>query len=478
MHLRPYQLRAVDALRASWRKVPILVMPTGSGKTQVAASIIEGAVAKNRRALILAHTRQIVLQTAARFRERGLNVGVLMAEHSPGDAPVVVASIQTLARRPPQEFGVVVVDEAHHAAGKTYRAIIARYLDGCVLGLTATPQRLDGLGLGDVGFGVIVEPVTYEELFRDGWLLKPLIYAPEVPDMTGVRRTAGEYVMGEAEKKITGKLVEHFQRLGRAPAVAFGCSIEHSQRIAAAFNAAGVAAEHLDGTDPQETRDATLARLGSGATTLLSVCSLLGEGWDLPALATVVMARPTLSLTVYRQQAGRVMRPAPDKAVPIILDHAGNTLRHGVPWDTIAWSLEGRPRTEGVAPMKRCEECYAIIPIGSTVCPECGAIVLVRSSVPVETSEKLALHESHDSRREWYALRVQEASARRRRIGWARHAYKQRYGVWPRKMDDLEEAYVCCFPEWTVSQRGRRYCARCLRTNHHARDPGSHRLPD
>lgn len=461
--LRPYQLDALAQLRARWRQRPILCLATGAGKTVVAAEIVRGAVERGRRALILAHTRQIVSQTAARFRDHGLAVGVLMADEHPGDAPVIVASVQTLIRREFPAASVVIIDEAHHATSESYRRIIEHYSDAAIIGLTATPQRLDGQGLGEVGFGAIIEPVTYEQLFAEGWLVRPVVYAPTVPDLSGVRRRAGDFDMHEASKRIAGRLVEHYRNLANGSrAVAFACSILHSQSIAEGFEADGVPAEHLDGGDADEIRAGVLARIVSGDTLLVSNCSLFGEGFDLPSLECCIMARPTQSMTVYRQQAGRVMRPAPGKATAIILDHAGNSLRHGFPWSPITWSLDGKARAtgDGETPCKRCDDCGCICPSGCSECPECGAPFVFGIALPSETDERLGKLTPET----FYASLVALAWDRGWKIGYARHRYRTQFGDWPRHAEIERRLYPCdqheIGPRW-----GRRFrCARCLRT--------------
>lgn len=478
MNLRPYQERAVDAVRESWADSPLLVMPTGSGKTQVAAEILRETTG---RSLIVAHTRAIVLQTAARFRECGLPVGVVMAEHRQSDQPITVASVQTLARRRFDPFDVVIIDEAHHATSPSYR----RVLHGAFLGLTATPLRLDGRGLGAAGFRRIIEPVTYQELFDDGYLARPDVYAPDVPDMAGVHRVAGDFAPNEAEKRITGKLVDHYRDLcPNARAIAFACSIAHSTKIVTAFLDAGIPAEHLDGDHDPVHREAVLARLKSGDTRVLANCSLLGEGWDLPELEACIMARPTLSITVYRQQAGRVMRPLPGKQ-SIILDHAGNSLRLGMPWDPQVWTLEGKPPGDpGVAPCRRCPKCFRVVYAATPSCPECGHVFVIQSQVPVETCDRLRKITSETSRREWYADRVFTASIRGYRLGWARVQFKECYGAWPRGMREIEARYRC--PEHEPKRQELRTrdgfvfrvvvsCARCLRTLDPTTDPASGR---
>jgi hypothetical protein len=188
---------------------------------------------------------------------------------------------------------------------------------------------------------------------------------------------AGEFPVESAglvmsERKLLGDLVEHWTRhaSGRRTVV-FACHVAHSEAITAAFLAAGIPAEHLDGSTATDRRDATLARLRAGETLVVSQCQILTEGWDLPELGCVVMARPTASLALYMQMSGRVMRP-PGPAV--VLDHAGNFHRHGPVYQDIPYSLEGRPRLPRLLGTRTCPECYAVFAAGAArTCPACGA---------------------------------------------------------------------------------------------------------
>lgn len=470
--LRDYQVLACKLIRESWKDSPVLALATGAGKTVVAADIIAGCVAKGGRALLVVHTREIVNQTARRFREYGLDVGVLMAGKSPGRSPVVCASVQTLIRRDFPEARVVIIDEAHRAIGDSYKRVIEHYrATGAVLiGLTATPVRLDGRGLGSVGFGKIIEPVRYHELFEAGHLLKPRLFAPSEINVGGLKKRMGEFIM--PENAIVGDLVDHYQRITPGTkAVAFACSINHSAAIAAAFTRAGIPAGHLDGAHSTEARDACIRDLSEGRIRVLSNCSLFGEGWDLPALETCIMARPTDSIALYRQQAGRVMRPAPGKTKPTILDHVGNISRHGAPWDPIAWSLEGAEKSKSEhLPFRRCPKCFLMVPIALSACPECLYQFPEPEgrALPKNIDGKLEDVSEIDQIRNWYLGIVRQAWHQHYKLGYARNKYHEHYGNWPgHHLTSLEaEAYPCIDheAEERTSKWGTRIvCKKCLR---------------
>ena len=192
------------------------------------------------------------------------------------------------------------------------------------------------------------------ELTRLGFLAPALVYAPELgPDISGVRTIAGDYDRGAlarvmADRKIVGDAVEHYGRLAPGkPAIAFCCSIEHSQLVAARFQRGGWRAAHVDGDTPADERRERIAALGSGGIDVLTNCSLFGEGVDVPALGAAILLRPTKSLALHLQMVGRPLRPAEGKDHAIILDHAGNSFRHGLPSDERGWSLASKQRRKG-----------------------------------------------------------------------------------------------------------------------------------
>jgi superfamily II DNA or RNA helicase len=383
--LRPYQRDAVERVRAllrSTRRV-VVAAPTGAGKTVFAANVIALAYARGTRVVFFAHRRELIGQTYSKLIDAGipeLDLGVLMAadRRARPAAPIQIASIDTWRHREPPPAQLVIVDEAHRSLSPSYLRAIEHYAGAVVLGLTATPYRADGRGLGDV-YQALELVASPRELIDAGYLVEPRVFAGARPDLSGVRVRGGDYVEADlarvmGERRLVGRVVEHWQRLAEGQrTVAFAAGIEHSRSIAEAFRAAGVAAEHLDGTTPTAERDAILARLASGETLIVSNCGVLCEGWDMPAVKCAILARPTKSTGLYLQQAGRILRPW-EGVRALILDHAGNALVHGLPQDDRAFSLAGRERDANAheAPTKTCPECDAIVPMGAIACPECG----------------------------------------------------------------------------------------------------------
>lgn len=448
MRLRPYQVDAIErsreALRSGSRRV-LIVAPTGAGKTVIAAEIIRGAVARGRRVLFVAHRRELIGQAYAKLVGVGF-VGVIMA-NDPRRRPtamVQVASIDTLRRRAKPLADLVVVDEAHRALARSYAELADAYPRAVHLGLTATPYRADGRGLG-AAFDSLVVVSTPRALIDAGYLVEPRVFtvpAADLPDLSNVRIKGNDYdpqalALAVDRVGIVGNIVAHWHRHGGGHrTVAFAASVAHSRHIAASFVAAGVAAEHLDGETPTDERDAILARLERGDTRVVVNCGVLCEGWDQPSVKTCILARPTKSCGLYLQQAGRILRPY-ESAGATILDHAGCVIEHGLPQDDRVFSLERPKRRRGVAtapPCKTCETCFAIVASSVAVCPACGMAFPARESTAlVETDGDLVevrAATADEKRAAWDAL-VRTVVERGYQPGWAAHQYRQRFGAWP-----------------------------------------------
>jgi DNA repair protein RadD len=463
MELRPYQADVIDAFGhevAKGRRRVILVAPTGSGKTVIASEIIRAEIELGRSVLVLAHRREIITQTSDKLHANGIAHGIIAAGFMPRPLEAVqVASIQTLDRRairtaamdlPPADL--LVIDEAHHCPANTYRKIIDAYPDAIVLGLTATPCRGDGRGLGGI-FETIVECPQVGQLIERGYLVKTRVYAPVDPDLKGVRVVGGDYNEGQlAERmdlpKLIGDIVTHWYKFSeRRKTVAFAVNVAHSIHLRDEFKASGVRAEHIDGSTPKPERDAILARLASGEIELVSNCMVLTEGWDMPEVGCCILARPTKKMGLYRQMLGRVLRPAADKADAIILDHSGAVFRHGFAEDPVEWTLAPDRHAESPAHSQRCKDhasrlltctqCEAIR-VGGEPCPHCGFLPQ-RSPRAVDFRDGDLAEVGRDRRpglslhdmARWHAMLAHIASERGYQSGWVAHKYREKFGRWP-----------------------------------------------
>lgn len=385
IQLRPYQAQAIDEARQAYRTVRSVLfqLPTGAGKTVTASTVVRGAAQKRNPVWWLTHRRELAAQASDTFHQLGIPHGLVQAGHvSDPTALVQVASIQTIVRR----FGKVpdpalmVFDEAHHIGAASWDTVFNAFPAAKVLGLTATPWRLDGQGLGK-WFDHMIEGPSVRELIDAGSLCDFRLFAPSKPDLAGIKTAAGDYQRGALAKAmdkptIVGDAITHYRQLcpGKR-AVVFAAGVENSKHIVAQFNAAGIRAEHVDGTMDAQERDAVVERFRCGETLVLSNADLFGEGFDVPAIEAAILLRPTKSLSLYLQQVGRALRPMAGKSEAIILDHAGNSLQHGLPDDLREWSLEDRERRKkaesGDVPVKQCEECFFVYRPASR-CPQCG----------------------------------------------------------------------------------------------------------
>lgn len=294
----PFQddvIAKVEAAVASGKRRLLIVAPTGSGKTVMGSAIIKRHIRDLRSGvLVLAHRREIINQTSKKLHNHGVAHSIIQAGVRPRPLePVQIASVQTLWTRamytdrmdlPPA--ALLVVDECHHSPARSYRKIIDSYPDAILIGLTATPCRGDGRGLGGI-FEEIVEAPQVAELIEGGYLVKSRVYAPSNPNLKGVRIQAGDYVESQLadrmdQPQLIGDIVSHWLKYGeRRKSVAFAVNVQHSLHLRDEFVKSGVRAEHLDGSTPKPERDAILARLASGETELVSNCQVLTEGWDM-----------------------------------------------------------------------------------------------------------------------------------------------------------------------------------------------------
>lgn len=461
--LRDYQTQAVEDLRASFRagnRRLLLQAGTGSGKTIIAAQIIKNAIAKKKYVLFLAHRRELIDQCADKLVRFGVPHGIIMAgRQAHVIQEVQVASIQTLWARaikktrinlPPTDL--MVIDEAHHCLSKTYRTLIEAYPEATVLGLTATPCRGDGRGLGEIYQDMVSCP-SIAELTAQGFLVPIRYYAPAAPDLTGVKTRMGDYVEGELaermdKKPLVGSIVENWGRLAEGrQTVVFATGVRHSIHIAQEFEAAGVRAAHLDANTPLDERAQILADLVSGAITVVSNCMVLTEGWDCPPVSCCVLARPTKSIGLYLQMAGRTLRPWEAKEDCLLIDHAGCIYEHGFVDEPVPWDLDStRKIKDAIAGQKKkakpitCPECKYVFQ-GLAACPKCGwaptkagqEYAWVKGElVEVKKGAKtVAAKYSMDEKESWYYQLGQVADERGYRKGWIAHTYRKKFGVWP-----------------------------------------------
>jgi superfamily II DNA or RNA helicase len=346
---------------------------------------------------------------------------------------------------------IVVVDESHHLLATSHRQLIERLPDALVLGFTATPFRSDGRGLGDI-FTHLVEIATPSQLTELGILVPPRVFAPSAPDLVGVRTTAGDYnkkdlVLRVDTPRLIGSVAEHWGRIVRGrTAVAFASSIEHSRHLAQALCGVGARAVHMDADTDVDVRKTYLDLLAQGELDVITNVGILCEGWDQPSLGAVIVARPTQSCGLWIQMCGRGARAHEGKSDYLLVDHAGNVLRHGFPDEDRAHSLEATPRRQA-ASLKTCPHCFLVVSAGTSSCPGCHfALGSGLGGTPDRTPEVIEgdLIELHDrppltpspkilQRQDDYLRWRAEAWLNGWKPGYAAHRYHEKYGIWPVK---------------------------------------------
>ena len=389
--LRDYQLAGVNRLRASIQKhrASVLVAATGAGKTRMAIRIMQGAVAQGNRCWFLVHRRELCNQTSRAIWDAKLSHGMIMA--GKGRSPVLaqVGTVLTAANRiekmrPEDRPKVIVFDECHRSVSSGYRRILDACPDAYVIGLTATPQRTDGRGLIEV-YNDLVEVQSMAWLIENGYLAKYRLIAPvEGPDLSEVGTVAGDYdqkALAETMDRptITGDAISAYKQYAMGKrCMVFCVSIAHSEHTCAQYNSAGIKAEHLDGTNTDAEREAVLTRFRAGETLVLCSVNLATEGIDVPAVEAVQMLRPTQSIIVYLQIAGRGLRIEEGKKELILLDQVNNWKRHGLPDDDREWTLEGRKKgkrknrdEDPDINVQQCRNCFHVFRKGPSECPQC-----------------------------------------------------------------------------------------------------------
>ena len=374
LKLRPYQQDIKTRVREAYRtyNAPCVILPCRAGKSCIAASIAHDATHKGNRVLFLVHRRELCEQITETFI--AWDVDMELCD---------VLMVQTAARRLDKlpEYDFIITDENHHAPCNTYKKIYERYPNAKRLGLTATPWRLNGQGLIDTN-DTLIEGVSVQWLLDNRYLSPYEYYAPAAfVDAERLRVRNGDFdtdsVMEQLNKpKIYGEVVSKYRQYADGKkAIAFCASIQHSKSVCAAFNAAGIAAEHIDGTTPKDERKRIMDDFRSGAIKILCNYEIVSEGVDVPDCECCLLLRPTQSLTLYVQSSMRCLNYVEGKTA-IILDMVGNFERHGLPNTPREWTLNGREkRTRNAAPTiqaRQCANCFKVYKGTSRVCPYCG----------------------------------------------------------------------------------------------------------
>ena len=455
--LYPDQAEALHKLRAEFgkgRKSVILCMPTGAGKTVTASHLIASSIPKGTRTLFLARRGELVDQASEKLTENGIDHGIIQSGKGRrnASAAVQVASAQTLVRRDPPPADLIFLDEAHESgAVPSTLELLKRYPNAYIIGLTATPERTDGRGLGrHVGgiFDSIVIGVTTRELIAQGRLSKYRLFrAPTVYDFKGVHIKKGEYDPAEALERVNtnglvGEVYDNWKAHADGRSTLIFCQhTVHGKHVATVFKNHDENVAYVDADTPKEERKDVVEGFKSGRIMIVVNIGLYTQGFDAQRCSCVVQAFKTASMIKHRQTIGRGLRVFDGKTDCILLDHGGNSARHGFPDDDHEWTLDGaRKREKPTVPALRVcpPPCYAILPSSTLVCPECGRELPAKGSgleVPTASSALLKeckAKEEQEDQRNFLLEMVRKQDLNGYRFKFALVKFKDRYGRWPK----------------------------------------------
>jgi superfamily II DNA or RNA helicase len=431
--LRDYQSDLLSRIDKAWfsgSRSILCQLPTGGGKTILFATAVHEAIQNGLKCLILAHREELIKQAADKIEIITNDpVGIIKAGYPTNyDRQIQVASVQSLTRRLNHcpQFDLIVVDEAHHSTANSYRTILNRFPNARVLGVTATPIRLDGKGFRGI-FDELICGVTVSQLIESGSLSAYKYFATETSmSVEGVGKRQGDFKTEDVARAnpvegLAGDVVKSYRDyLEGKQAVIFCINVEHSIAIAEHFKAAGIVAHHLDGNTPSNERSDVMTQFRDRRIQVLTNCALFDEGLDIPSLDGVILARPTQSLSRFLQMVGRALRPCEGKDRAIIIDLAGNYERLGMPDDLRVWTLDGlekkqRDRSKLVRDKETGEVKEVIIDLTPT-----GTKFIEIVGRPVELTPELAFwidrcnrflfdRESHSRKPAWCAYRLMES---------------------------------------------------------------------
>lgn len=393
--LHDYQQRLVDKTRQAYMqgyKAPCVVAPCGAGKSVIISEIARMTTNKGNRVLFLVHRRELIEQIKNTFKKNEVNLDL-----------VQFGMVQTVVRRLDKtpKPALIITDENHHALAKSYRKIYDHFSDVLRLGFTATPIRLNGSGLGDVN-DILIEEVDAKWLIENNYLSPYKYYAPRLIDITKLKLNSLKEFSSTSidnameDKTIYGDVIKHYKELADGEqAIAYCHSVKASEFTAEQFRQHGINAVHLDAKTPKHERDSIIQKFRDREIQVLCNVDLIGEGFDVPDCSTVIMLRPTQSLSLYIQQAMRGMRYQPGKT-SIIIDHVDNVRRHGLPDAKREWSLKGIKSSsdnESSIKIRQCENCFAVYSPKEKACPMCGHVPEVKQQREYEINESAKLEE-------------------------------------------------------------------------------------
>jgi len=473
VELRNYQLSVIEKARqsiAEGNKSIIIQATCGAGKTIISSGICEGALQKGKKVLFLAPRRELIFQAINRFADYGLGdeTAILMAGEKPdNNKPIQVASVWTYVRRiqledPAYEWfhnaDIIIIDECHGSVAPTYEKILNRYNGNTIkIGLSATPARSDGRGLGKI-YDKIISAVGIETLTKEGFLIPVTHYgAKETPDIKGLKVKMGDFDKHEAEKRINteplvGDIFDNWAKIApERQTIIFAQGVKHSKHIRDTFERRGVSIRHIDSHTPDDERADILRQFENGDIQVITNVGILDQGYDAPIVSCIVLAVITRHIGRFLQMGGRCLRPYPGKTDAVIIDHGTNINRLGFITDEYVWDLNGKekawrkknPRKKEKKIME-CAECRAMF--SGHTCPQCSWEVPDWGKKIETTDDELQEITRGKTKKKVFTMeekqRFYQMAEYQRRMKnyspkYANAIYKERFGVWPRGLEDV-----------------------------------------
>lgn len=464
--LRPYQLDMVKQCSKAYQagaKGIILQMATGAGKTRTASYIVGKYTTTNRQVLWLVHREELMLQASMTFSEAELdNESIISAsmhlaslgyKHSlicststenaikvrharefgrsfirkgGFDSTLVIASVPTLVRRldkvPWLNPFQIIADECHLSLAETWTKVISNWPNARLLGLTATPSRLDKKPFareqGGV-YDVLIQGPKMSDLISWGNLAKYKLYTPPIKfKEIKLHKRGGDWDSSDLDDELSdpmiyGDVIKHYKEKSEGkPAIGFCPTVASAERFANAFFEAGYRAISLDGKTDDNIRRDSLAQLGRGELDVIFSVAILIEGTDVPYACTAIMLRRTESLVIYLQSIGRVLRPHPDKDYAVILDFVGNWQTHGYPDDDREWFISGEVKNKSDKEdrkykIRTCLKCGCVHDF-APICPECGNVYLVKGRQEMKQDKEGELVEKIRAKEEIKTIQIKK----------------------------------------------------------------------
>lgn len=451
MELRDYQKDLIERTYQAFKegyKAPCIVLPCGGGKSVIEAEIAKHFTERRLDVLFLVHRKELCGQIWSTFVRHGVDMELCR-----------IMMVQTMVRRL-KKYSVpalIITDENHHSLANTYKKIYDAFPGAKRLGVTATPERLDGSGLADVN-DILIEGVTAKWLIENNYLSPYDYYAPDIK-MPKFRIKHGDFDIGQIGnffqnnvKKIYGDVLRHYRRIAEGKqAICYLPTVSSSVATADLFTADGIPAAHIDGATPKSERDNIINEFREGKIRILCNVDIISEGFDVPDCECAILLRPTKSMTLFIQQSMRCMRYKAGKRA-VIIDHVNNVAMHGFPDAEREWTLEGKQKKKREMPVKTCPECFACVPMTVTECPHCGHVFVAErrkseteydrnyNLVRIENSVKYYL-----SPKECQSVEELKIYARQHgyKPGWVWYQQKARGWLESEKRNSTAKRYPC-----------------------------------